>query len=97
MLAPRGSTASAHAQFLMLTQLMRPAIGFNRPEDVLKDPVLSAGEKREILAAWASDAFAPADHPGLRWLPGSDEPVPLLEIQDALHRVEDRSGADPEP
>lgn len=94
MLEPRGSTASAHAQFLMLTQLMRPAIGFNRPEDVLKDPALSAAEKREILAAWASDAFTPADHPSLRWLPGSDEPVPLLEIQDALRRVSDLPDGD---
>lgn len=88
MMEPHGSSGSAHAQYLLLTQLMRPAIGFNRPEDVLKDPGLVPEDKREILAAWASDAFAPADHPGLRWLPGSDEPVPLLEIREALRRVD---------
>jgi hypothetical protein len=87
MLEQRDGAAGAHAQFLFLTQLMRPPIGFNRPEDVVKDPGLTAAEKREILATWASDAFAPADHPGLRWLPGSDEPVPLMEIRDALRRV----------
>lgn len=89
MLQPRDSAAGGHARFLFLTQLMRPPIGFNRPEDVVKDPGLTAAEKREILAAWASDAFAPADHPGLRQLPGSDEPVPLLEIRDALRRIEE--------
>lgn len=82
----------AHGQFLFLTQLMRPPIGFSRPEDVLKDPGLTRQEKRELLAAWASDAFAPPDHPGLRWLPGTDQAVPLLEVSDALHRLE---GSDP--
>lgn len=77
-----------HGRFLFLTQLMRPPVGFNRPEDVLKDPGLTRDEKREILASWASDAFTPPDHPGLRWLPGSDGPVPLLEISDAMRRLE---------
>ena len=84
----RDGAPPAHARFLFLTQLMRPPVGFNRPEDVVKDPGLSREEKREILAAWASDAFAPPDHPGLRWLPGSEDPVPLLEINDALRRLD---------
>lgn len=78
---------TSHGRFLGLTQLMRPPVGFYRPEDVVKDPALSDDEKREILAAWASDVFAPPDHPGLRWLPGAEDPVPLLEIRDTLRRV----------
>lgn len=78
---------AAHARFLFLTQLMRPPVGFSRPEDVLKDPGLSHSEKQEILAAWASDACAPKDHPGLRWLPGTDQPVPVLEVSEALQRL----------
>lgn len=88
MLDQGDGAARAHGRFLFLTQLMRPPVGFNRPEDVLKDPELSSDEKREILAAWASDAFAPPDHPGLRLLPGADGPVPLLEIHDALRRLD---------
>jgi len=89
MLEQRDGAANAHGRFLFFTQLMRPPVGFSRPEDVLKDPGLTREEKREILAAWASDACTPPDHPGLRWLPGTDDPVPLLEISDALRRVSD--------
>jgi hypothetical protein len=88
MLEQGDGAAQAHGRFLFLTQLMRPPVGFNRPEDVVKDPALSLEEKREILAAWASDAFAPPDHPGLRWLPGAEDPVPLMEINDALRRLD---------
>lgn len=38
------------------------------PDDVLLQPDLSRSEKREILAAWASDAHAVPDRPGLRQL-----------------------------
>jgi hypothetical protein len=89
MLEQGDGAARAHGRFLFLTQLMRPPVGFNRPEDVVKDPALSLEEKRELLAAWASDAFAPPDHPGLRWLPGAEDPVPLMEINDALRRIGD--------
>ena len=89
MLEQGDGAAHAHGRFLFHTQRMRPPVGFNRPEDVVKDPALSLEEKREILAAWASDAFAPPDHPGLRWLPGAEDPVPLMEINDALRRIGD--------
>ena len=56
-------------------RLLRPALGFNRPADVLKDPLLDDSEKRAILASWASDACAPHDHPDLRWFIGSDGPA----------------------
>jgi hypothetical protein len=71
-------------------RLLRPALGFNRPADVLKDPLLDDREKRAILASWASDACAIDDHPDLRWFIGSEGPVPLNEVLEALSRL-DRS------
>lgn len=38
------------------------------PDDVLLQPDLTVAEKREILAAWASDAHAVPDRPGFRQL-----------------------------
>jgi hypothetical protein len=71
-------------------RLLRPAIGFNRPADVLKDPLLDDREKRAVLASWASNACALVDHPDLRWFIGSDGPVPLNEVLEAIARL-DRS------
>jgi hypothetical protein len=70
------------------SRLLRPAIGFNRPGDVLKDPLLDESEKRAILSSWASDACAVEDHPDLRWFIGSTDPVPLNEVREALARLE---------
>jgi hypothetical protein len=75
-----------------LERCLRPAVGFYHPRDVLKDPDLSIGDQRAILASWASDASAVQDEPGLRWLLGSPEPVPLDDVLDALQRL-DRRGA----
>jgi hypothetical protein len=68
---------------------------FSHPSEVLSNPVLSLAEKRCVLAAWASDAFAVKDRPWLRQLPGTDEHIPLLEIFRALRRL-DRND-DPPP
>lgn len=59
---------------------------FSHPSEVLSNPVLSLEEKRCVLVAWASDAFAVKDRPWLRQLPGTDE-IPLLEIFRALRRL----------
>jgi hypothetical protein len=67
---------------------VRPAVGFQNPDDVLKDPHLSFGEKRKILSSWASDASAVQDEPGLRWLLGTVEPVPLDDVRAALNRLD---------
>src|SRR3569623_735912 len=40
---------------------LRPAVGFNHPRDVLKDPDLEAEDKRAVLASWLSDASAVQD------------------------------------
>lgn len=67
---------------------IRPAVGFQSPDDVLKDPHLTFHDKREILASWASDASAVQDEPRLRWLLGTVEPVPVDEVTAALKRLE---------
>lgn len=76
-----------------LSRLIRPAIGFQHPDDVVKDPDLGVDEKRAILASWASDACAVRDQPHLRWLLGSPEPVPLFEVLDAIDRLERKQRA----
>lgn len=67
---------------------IRPAVGFSYPLEVVKDPHLTPGEKREILCSWASDASAVRDQPTMRWLLGTPEPVPLDEVREALLRLE---------
>ena len=67
---------------------VRPAVGFQSPDDVLKDPHLTLPDKREILSSWASDASAVQDEPRLRWLLGTAEPVPLADVLAALRRID---------
>jgi hypothetical protein len=71
-----------------LDRWLRPAVGFSHPRDVLKDPDLDSGAKRAVLSSWASDASAVQDQPTLRWLLGTPEPVPLVDIQEALARLD---------
>lgn len=77
-----------HPLAAALGRLLRPAVGFSHPLDVLKDPDLEPGDKRAILASWASDASAVEEQPRLRWLLGTPEPVPLADIREALLRLE---------
>jgi hypothetical protein len=72
----------------ILERGVRPAVGFNHPQDVLKDPHLTNADKREILCSWASDASAVQDGPRLRWLLGTVEPVELTEVREALARLD---------
>jgi hypothetical protein len=39
-------------------RLLRPAVGFRHPMEVVKDPDLDLADKRAILSSWASDACA---------------------------------------
>lgn len=71
-----------------LERWLRPAVGFSHPRDVLKDPGLTLAEKREVLASWASDASSVRDEPGLRWLLGTPEPVPLADVREALAKLD---------
>jgi hypothetical protein len=82
---------SARAPCSLRTALergVRPAVGFQNPDDVVKDPHLTVQDKREILSSWASDASAVQDEPRLRWLLGTVEPVPLDEVLAALRRMD---------
>ena len=69
-------------------RLLRPSVGFSDPDDVLKDPLLDADEKRSVLSSWASDACAVADRPDLRWPLGAPAPVPVKAVLDALARLD---------
>lgn len=80
--------AAQHSLRLMRERGLWPAVGFLDPLDVLKDPHLSLREKREILCSWASDASAVRDEPGMRWLLGTPQPVPLDEVREALARLD---------
>ena len=77
-----------------LERCLRPGVGFTHPTDVLKDPFLDEGEKRSVLASWASDASAVEGSPWLRWLYGTPEPVALDDVYEALTRL-DRTSAAP--
>ncbi len=67
---------------------------FSHPSEVLVNRILSPMEKRCVLAAWASDAFAVRDNPWLRELPGSANPVP---VKDMSASSSSRSNAEAEP
>jgi hypothetical protein len=52
------------------------------------DARLSTGEKRAILASWASDAAAVASNPAFRELPGSHRIVTIDEVLEALSELD---------
>ena len=74
-----------------LKAILQPGSVYDHPRDVLADPTLSIGEKRAILASWASDAAAVTSNPALRELPGSHRRVTIDEVLEAL------SALDPAP
>ena len=41
-------------------------IGFNRPREIVRDPILTLARKRQLLAFWASDIHAVPGAPALR-------------------------------
>jgi hypothetical protein len=41
-------------------------IGFDRPRDIVHDPVLTRARKRQLLAYWGSDIHAVSGSPALR-------------------------------
>ena len=70
---------------------------FTHPREVLANPFLDALQKRCVLAAWASDAFAVEGKPWLRQLPGSNAQVRIGDIIAALKVLDDDDGAPPCP
>ncbi|MGD9837486.1 MAG: hypothetical protein AB7F72_07850 [Afipia sp.] len=71
------------------------AATFSHPDEVLSSPLLTAADKRCVLAAWASDAFSVEDNPWLRQLPGAPDAVPLKDILGALRRLDDEDDGPP--
>jgi hypothetical protein len=73
---------------LDLDALLHPAQAFDHPRDVVGDTDLTLGEKRAILASWASDACAVEATPALRCAPGARQMVPVDEILEALRTLD---------
>ncbi|MBW7970395.1 hypothetical protein [Bradyrhizobium sp. BR 10289] len=67
-----------------LNAILHPGSVYDHPRDVVAEPDLSIGEKRAILASWASDAARIASNPASRELPGSDKAVTIDEVLEAL-------------
>ena len=68
--------------------LSDPTMTFTHPDDVLHSRVLSEGDKRAILAVWASDAHAVPNLPAMRQLDsgaivGIDAVLAALRALDA--------------
>ncbi|SEM22984.1 hypothetical protein [Bradyrhizobium sp. OK095] len=78
-----------HAKNIIdLNAILHPGSVYDHPRDVVEDPALSIGEKRAILASWASDAASVASNPALRELPGSNRIVTVDEILEALSMLD---------
>jgi hypothetical protein len=71
-----------------LNAILHPGSVYDRPLDVVADTALSTGEKRAILASWASDAAAVASNPAFRGLPGSNRVVTIDEVLEALSALD---------
>lgn len=71
-----------------LNAILHPGSVYGHPRDVAADQTISIGEKRAILASWASDAAAVASNPALRELPGTYRTVTIDEVLEALSALE---------
>lgn len=78
-----------------LDAILHPGSVYDHPNDVVTDATLSIGEKRAILASWASDAAAVASNPALRELPGSHRKVSIDEVLEALAALNPRPKGPP--
>jgi len=71
-----------------LNAILHPGSVYDHPREVVADTTLSIGEKRAILASWASDAAAVASNPAFRELPGSNRIVTIDEVLEALSALD---------
>jgi hypothetical protein len=62
-------------------------VGYWHPRDIVDDPRLAHGRKRELLAHWASDIHAVAGAPALRALAGGVTAT-IDDILDALKQLD---------
>lgn len=68
---------------------------FSHPREVLASPFLDVLQKRCVLAAWASDAFAVEGKPWLRQIPGSNVEIRIGDIFGALDTLDGDDGPRP--
>jgi hypothetical protein len=78
-----------------LNAIIHPGSIYDHPRDVVADQTISIGEKRAILASWASDAASVASKPALRELPGSHGLVTIDEVLEALSALDYRPKGPP--
>ena len=78
-----------------LNAMFHPGSVYDHPRDVVADKTISIGEKRAILASWASDAASVASNPALRELPGSHRRVTIDEVLEALSALGNRPKGPP--
>jgi hypothetical protein len=71
-----------------LSAILHPSSVYEYPRDVVEDHTISIGEKRAILASWASDAAALPSNPPLRELPGSRRLVTIDDVLEALSALD---------
>jgi hypothetical protein len=77
-------TTARHDNVFEFEALLHPGKVYAHPRDVVADPTLNLGEKRAILASWASDASAIASCPALREPEALKAPIRVEEILEAL-------------
>lgn len=63
-------------------------IGFFKPDEIVRDPVLTLARKRQLLAFWASDIHAVRSAPALRSY-AFGPTVSIDEIQAALRKLDE--------
>ena len=78
-----------------LNAILHPGSVYDHPRDVVADQTISIGEKRAILASWASDAAAVASNPAVRGLRGSRHLVTIDEVLEALSALDPRPKGPP--
>jgi hypothetical protein len=78
-----------------LNAILHPGSVYDHPRDVVADQTLSIGEKRAILASWASDAASVTSNPALRELPGSHRRVTIDDVLEALSALDPGPKAPP--
>jgi hypothetical protein len=78
-----------------LNAILHPGSVYDHPRDVLADQTISIGEKRAILASWASDAAAVVSNPAQREVPGSHRRVTIDEVLEALSALDYRPKGPP--
>ena len=75
-----------------LNAIFHPGSVYDHPRDVVADQTISIGEKRAILASWASDAASVASKPALT---DSHGLVAIDEVLEALSALDYRPKGPP--